>query len=445
MMRIALVALAAALAAPPDDDAAAPPDDDAAGVDWQRRRVVRVFASPFAGSSEAPAYAMTDALGRGYTCGLDGAAVAKRRGAGAAPSAAASAIEGYKAWRDSSRECAALALKEEYWHYELCPGRSARQFKPPKPRPRGGAAAPGASHALGAFSSAAGEASLAEVADVFGDVDSVTLPPAVDGAPPRTAHVELYERGDGGRRLLAYVVCGLVHVGAASSRRGSLDAYGDDDDADWADAVRVARVVEGPKFTYRALVASPLACAPRDLRTAVAAQAAAKLEGKCLRRRWRGDWWTYEVCVGDAVRQFRQPPGRDHDGFGVLAAADAAASRDPGGFASGSFSHVAVAPATGALSHVHAGGDACDATDGEPRDAAVRFACVDAFRGRSKKVALASAAETATCSYDIVVHLAALCELDDDADLHEKRAAGTSTIDHVDCFRDAEDEGGNLA
>ena len=53
MMRIALVALAAALAAPPDDDAAAPPDGDAAGVDWQRRRVVRVFASPFAGSSEA--------------------------------------------------------------------------------------------------------------------------------------------------------------------------------------------------------------------------------------------------------------------------------------------------------------------------------------------------------------------------------------------------------
>ena len=46
--------------------------------------------------------------------------------------------------------------------------------------------------------------------------------------------------GDGGRRLLAYVVCGLVHVGAASSRRGSLDAYGDDDDADWADAVMLS-------------------------------------------------------------------------------------------------------------------------------------------------------------------------------------------------------------
>ncbi|KAH8098508.1 hypothetical protein JL720_1455 [Aureococcus anophagefferens] len=318
MMRIALVALAAALAAPPDDDAAAPPDGDAAGVDWQRRRVVR-------------------------------------------------------AWRDSSRECAALALKEEYWHYELCPGRSARQFKPPKQR-----AAPraSASHALGAFSSAAGEASLEEVADVFGDV----------------------------------------------ARRGSLDAYGDDDDADWADAVRVARVVEGPQFTYRALVASPLACAPRDLRTAVAAQAAAKLEGKCLRRRWRGDWWTYEVCVGDAAAPVPPAARRDHDGFGVLPAADAAASRDPGGFAIGAFSHVAVAPATGALSHVFTGGDACDVTDGEPRDAAVRFACVDAFRGRSKKVALASAAETATCSYDIVVHLAALCELDDDADLHEKRA-----------------------
>ncbi|KAK7250194.1 hypothetical protein SO694_00006639 [Aureococcus anophagefferens] len=81
--RIALVALAAALAAPPDDDAAAPPDGDAAGVDWQRRRVVRVFASPFAGSSEAPAYAMTDALGRGYTCGLDGGAAAASAGAGA--------------------------------------------------------------------------------------------------------------------------------------------------------------------------------------------------------------------------------------------------------------------------------------------------------------------------------------------------------------------------
>ncbi|KAH8064617.1 hypothetical protein JL722_1494 [Aureococcus anophagefferens] len=343
MMRIALVALAAALAAPPDDDAAAP-DGDAAGVDWQRRRVVRVFASPFAGSSEAPAYAMTDALGRGYTCGLDGAA----------------------AWRDSSRECAALALKEEYWHYELCPGRSARQFKPPK---RGGAA-PGASHALGAFSSAAGEASLEEVADVFGDVASVTLPPAVDGAPPRTAHVELYGRRR--RRLLAP---------RRSSRASACGGAG--------------AATGGPT---RSASATP--------------------------------------------RQFRQPPGRDHDGFGVLPAADAAASRDPGGFAIGAFSHVAVAPATGALSHVFTGGDACDVTDGEPLDAAVRFACVDAFRGRSKKVALASAAETATCSYDIVVHLAALCELDDDADLHEKRAAGTSTIDHVDCFRDADGEAG---
>ncbi|KAH8052976.1 hypothetical protein JL720_14758 [Aureococcus anophagefferens] len=238
MMRIALVALAAALAAPPDDDAAAPPDGDAAGVDWQRRRVVRVFASPFAGSNEAPAYAMTDALGRGYTCGLDGAAVAAA-GAALAPSAALQAA------------------------------------KLPRRRRRAGA-----SHALGAFSSAAGEASLEEVADVFGDVAS-----------------------------------------------------------------RTARV------------ASPLACAPRDLRTAVAAQAAAKLEGKCLRRRWRGDWWTYGLR---RRRRAPVPPAarRDHDGFGVLPAADAAASRDPGGFAIGAFSHVAVAPATGALSHVFTGGDA---------------------------------------------------------------------------------------
>ena len=83
------------------------------------------------------------------------------------------------------------------------------------------------------------------------------------------------------------------------------------------------------------------------------------------------------------------------------------------------------------------GGDACEVTDSEPRDATVAFQCVDAFRGRHKKVALAAVSETTTCSYDIVVHLAALCALEDDADLNDKRASGTAAgVDHLSCYRD---------
>ena len=68
------------------------------------------------------------------------------------------------------------------------------------------------------------------------------VPPRPGGAGyapvERKALVEQYEDGTDGRRALAYVVCALVDV-AKLSRRGNLDAYGDDDDAGWADAVRV--------------------------------------------------------------------------------------------------------------------------------------------------------------------------------------------------------------
>ncbi|KAH8067732.1 hypothetical protein JL721_7287 [Aureococcus anophagefferens] len=321
MMRIALVALAAALAAPPDDDAAAP-DGDAAGVDWQRRRVVRVFASPFAGSSEAPAYAMTDALGRGYTCGLDGAAVAKRRGAGGAPSAAASAIEGYKAWRDSSRECAALALKEEYWHYELCPGRSARQFKPPGAaarRRRRARREPRAGRVLvrrgrGVAGGGRGRLRRRRVRD------------AAAGRRRRRAGGAASSSGGGGGACSRTSSAGSCTSARRRAAAGPSTPTATTTTRTGPTPCGVAAVVEARSSRTR--VASPLACAPRDLRTAVAAQAAAKLEGKCLRRRWRGDWWTYEV----SRRRAPVPPAarRDHDGFGVLPAADAAASRDPG-------------------------------------------------------------------------------------------------------------------
>ena len=432
----------------------------------ERRRVVRVFSGAPDGGGESGGMEMTDALGRSYRCGLDEEAAARRAGGGDAGGGgggggggARSAIESYINWRASSHECASLSLKREYWHYEVCPGRSARQFKPATLRPRGGEAAPEASFLLGRFArTQAAEATMDEVARTFGVgvgaasgggglAGVLTLPPARADGAARSAVLELYDGGDDGRRAIAYVVCGLVHVGRARSRRASLDYYGDEDDADWADAVRVAKVVEGPEHEYRLLLASPLACTRADLRAAVATQGADRLVGKCLRRRWRSEWWTYEVCLGVGVRQFRAPAGKDHDGFALLDARDAAPPRGDGddakrekdagaAYSLGAFSHAAVSHA-GAVSHAFRGGDACEVTDSEPRDATVAFQCVDAFRGRHKKAALAAVSETTTCSYDIVVHLAALCALEDDADLNDKRASGTAAgVDHLSCYRD---------
>ena len=148
--------------------AAATADDR---VDWNRRRVVRVFDA--SQMSLRGGVAMTDRRGRPYRCALSAAdAHRKPQFAEEEQRPADKALRDYARWRDAADVCDVLAAsKDEFWSYELCFGRYVTQFRPAKPSVRGGMLEPGRAHALGNYTKPGRRlASPSELRGVFGEI-----------------------------------------------------------------------------------------------------------------------------------------------------------------------------------------------------------------------------------------------------------------------------------
>jgi Glucosidase II beta subunit-like protein len=152
-----------------------------------------------------------------------------------------------------------------------------------------------------------------------------------------------------------------------------------------------------------------------DERTSVGdcLNALAPLEGNCLQR--AEDWWTYELCFGRYVRQFRRGAAPD------VAAQVPSAGRvvEPGDESefwlatSLDDSESAISErAPVAFAERYVGGDFCPLTK-KPRRVEVRYVC-DASLNAVNPISstLVSIREPSSCVYSIVVGTALLCPLD---------------------------------
>ena len=190
-------------------------------VDWNRRRVVRVFDSTQ--MSLRGGVAMTDRRGRPYRCALSAAdAHRKPQYRDEEQRPADKALRDYARWRDAADVCDVLAAsKDEFWSYELCFGRYVTQFRPAKPSVRGGMLEPGRAHALGNYTKPGRRlASPSELRGVFGD-DALERVVAFPSGLMHDALVETYEGGEGGRRTTVYVGCGLASRPSDEGGRGA--------------------------------------------------------------------------------------------------------------------------------------------------------------------------------------------------------------------------------
>ena len=388
------------------------------GVDWNRRRVVRVFDSTQ--MSLRGGVAMTDRRGRPYRCALSAAdAHRKPQYRDEEQRPADKALRDYARWRDAADVCDVLAAsKDEFWSYELCFGRYVTQFRPAKPSVRGGMLEPGRAHALGNYTKPGRRlASPSELRGVFGD-DALERIVAFPSGLMHDALVETYEGGEGGRRTTVYVGCGLASRPSDEGGRGAevwkdthavqskrKHTHGAGDARDARDPARVALVIEPTPRNYRMFVAAPMACAKPDLVAAIAGRASQRLNATCLQKR-RHDW-TYEVCPQHYVRRFRDDSSVDlghYDGYDVSDAGVVAQSYDHG------------APCLGGV-----------------YSTTVAFEC-SRHEGKREKVALAAVFETSACEFEAVVHIAALC----DPPSHDY--VGDDTLDHLDCVADFDED-----
>ncbi|KAJ8611284.1 hypothetical protein CTAYLR_004156 [Chrysophaeum taylorii] len=376
----------------------------------QQARVVRVFNTIRGGGG----LEITDAAGRAYSCRVgtpppDASSEYDDRN-GTLPSIRS--VEAYLRYRGSRSHCIESPKRHGYWSYELCAGARARQFRR---RDNGD----GESHSLGRFdgTAVARDSTLAtpeELAALFPGVAGSTLADGVVLAPEamRGALVERYADGDGDRSAVAYVACLLAETEPARKHKRAAP------ETKIYEELRVARVVEQPLHSYHLLVAAPHMCAREDLAHLALRRELTHLHGRCLRRKAQGDWWTYELCVGDTLRQFR-------------ASKDKAASDQQ--FIIGRFDTEDTG--TTSATHLYARGDVCDLT-GTTRSARVHFQCAPTSHAAlldtatNRGPAVVAVVETATCEYDITVNLPAVCAIFDRDDLG---ASGSTSIRHIDC------------
>ena len=383
------------------------------GVDWNRRRVVRVFDSTQ--MSLRGGVAMTDRRGRPYRCALSAAdAHRKPQYRDEEQRPADKALRDYARWRDAADVCDVLAAsKDEFWSHELCFGRYVTQFRPAKPSVRGGVLEPGRAHALGNYTKPGRRlASPSELRGVFGD-DALERVVAFPSGLMHDALVETYEGGEGGRRTTVYVGCGLASRPSDEGGRGTevwkdthavqkkRATHGAGDARDARDPARVALVIEPTPRNYRMFVAAPMACAKPDLAAAIAGRASQRLNATCLQKR-RHDW-TYEVCPQHYVRRFRDDSSVDLGHYTDFDVNEA-------GVVSQSYHHGA--PCLGGI-----------------YSTTVAFEC-SRHEGKREKVALAAVFETSACEFEAVIHIAALC----DPPSHDY--VGDDTLDHLDCVAD---------
>mmetsp|Transcript_16681 Transcript_16681/g.50547 ORF Transcript_16681/g.50547 Transcript_16681/m.50547 type:complete len:547 (-) Transcript_16681:574-2214(-) len=371
-------------------------------------------------------------------------------------------VEAYVRWRNDTwaERCAEAPDDGGYWKYELCLGKMARQFQrqqaPKRQTQRDDDVEqqqqqPNGVHLLGLFDAQQqGEpprfASAEELQRLFGGGAEEEDSRFVASWPPhvRSAIVETYGKGSDGRSATAYVACLLAEseIKPAKLTEKARQVMRSDNakmyDAD-EKYVRLAAVVEQPEKHYHLLVAAPtLVCATEDLVGAAIAREVKALDGACLRRKRAGEWWTYEVCVGKAVRQFH---ARSDDG--KVDERDRADGFLIGSFASSEtlewepnlvdlglpvwrrgFPYTRV--------HSYDNGDACDLT-GTPRSATVRFRCEPESKAVAKATKppfIASVVETLSCEYDIVVSLPAACLVGEN-DLMTPQAAAKRRL--IDC------------
>lgn len=395
-------------------------------------RVVRVFPEPRTTTVKSrPLVVMQDASGQGWHCrvgavGMDELSHVRQESTyddknGTLPRI--ESIELYARQRDASTCAQSPQRSGLYWSYELCAGVSARQF-----RPRGSATIgtpthvkhDGDSHSLGR--SAETEGSVPETATiellvslfpgVVGSVDSDGIVYALKRM--RGAIVESYIDGEDGRSATAYAACLLAEREAP--RRSS----GRPADSRIYDEMRIARVTESPLLSYHLLVAAPRQlCSRGELAALATSREMRWLAGACLRHKAEEEWWTYEVCVGSRIRQFRalKQPGEAQQESGIVLGKFDAETSNVDQDDSGDYDNFSIANSPSRLQRFSRG-DTCDVT-GLERSANVYFRCSRPSRPVSSVEPLidslepyiASVVEKATCEYDITVALPAVCAI----------------------------------
>ena len=150
-----------------------------------------------------------------------------------------------------------------------------------------------------------------------------------------------------------------------------------------------------------------------------AAAALAPVNGSCARH--VAGWWTYEACLGGAVRQWHDAGDRGRVQESLLGVYDARAGEALDDAAPG---------APPALVQVFAGGSACDG--GAARAASVRVACAPPDSAAAA-AALApwrilSVEEPRTCSYVVHAVAAAVCEHPSLAAAASREATGAARV-----------------
>jgi len=281
-------------------------------------RVVRIFDAAANLPGAAAPLVIRDAEGRAYACDAGGSAADSAR----------PALAGYLTWR-SAQACATWAARGSYWSYEVCFGNSPSVSQTSKDTQR---------TLLGAPSQRPPEARSTETlrGGIFADIltDANVL---LGGGP---VVVERFEGGFQGRSADVYVFCGVVDVPDATEakRRGALVAA----------APLIYKIVEEPEKLYHVAVVAPKACDDAELAKLALRYETRTLRHRCATRRVHGEWWTFEVCLGGQVSQFRQ---------------DEATGEREGGFVIGSYSATVENDTTNAtrprLTELYYGGDLC--------------------------------------------------------------------------------------
>lgn len=395
-------------------------------------RVVRIFPEPRKTTVKGrPLVVMQDASGQGWLCrvgtvGIDEVSDVRQQSAyddknGTLPRI--ESIELYAQQRDASTCAQSPQRSGLYWSYELCSGVSARQFRPTGTATIGTPTHvkhDGESHSLGRFVET--EGSVPETAPierlvslfpgVVGSVDGDGIVYALKRM--RGAIVERYIEGEDGRSATAYAACLLAEREAP--RRSS----GPPAESRIYDEMRIARVTESPLLSYHLLVAAPRQlCSRGELAALATSREMRWLAGACLQHKAEEEWWTYEVCVGNRIRQFRATKQSDESqqASGIVLGKfdDEIGNVDQD--ESGDYDTFSLANPPMRFQR-YSKGDRCDIT-GLERSANVYFRCSRPNRPIASaepfidtlEPFIASVVEKATCEYDITVALPAVCAI----------------------------------
>ena len=325
-------------------------------------------------AQRSTAHAMMDGSGRRYTCSLPAPPQATEgeeeqgRGGGGGRKLVQAVLEALAAAAPPAGAAPCAQRHEGYWSYEAClpaaaggVAGSVRQWHSPGPSMH-----PHSEHSLGAHAPSRD---------------------ALEYTPHGVRYLaQRFQDGTGGRSSEVRWVCsrgwggsGAAPVGgtAAAAPVAAAAAPG----ASVQPPLELLSVAEAPPLHYTLVVGSrservcELLPSPQTL--------LAPLNHTCVEY-FTGGWWTYELCLGRALRQFHaEGPQRLQDTvLGVYdwvhgerlvrKGEDVGVGGSEGGAAT---AQVFPVKATSALTQLYAGGSPCDIRRGMPRSALVRFEC----------------------------------------------------------------------